>query len=102
MMLGSGIFLLGNLSCFGKLFVCHHPKQKKVKDIVVGGGVSANSHLRKVLTEEGKEAGIRVRIPHISLTNDNAAMIARRGLDLFEKKRFASLDLSGDAKLKVV
>lgn len=72
---------------------------KKTKDIVVGGGVSANSLLRKVLTEEGKIRGIKVWFPPFSLTLDNAAMIARRGLELFQKGKRESLTLTGKANL---
>ncbi len=62
---------------------------KKVKDIVAGGGVSANSHLRKVLTEEGSTRGFTVWFPPGALTVDNAAMIARRGIELFKLKKTA-------------
>lgn len=60
---------------------------KKVKDIVAGGGVSANSALRKTLTEEGSLRGLKVWFPQGILTMDNAAMIARRGGELFKKKK---------------
>ena len=59
---------------------------KKVRDIVAGGGVSANSALRKSLTEEGAARGLNVWFPPGSLTTDNAAMIARRGLELYKTK----------------
>ncbi len=59
---------------------------KKVRDIVAGGGVSANSALRKSLTEEGSACGLNVWFPPGALTVDNAAMIARRGLELYKTK----------------
>ena len=43
--------------------------------IVFGGGVSANSYLKKRLYEESKENGWEVFIPDIQYTTDNAAMI---------------------------
>ncbi len=76
-------------------------ENQKVKDIVVGGGVSANSLLRKVLTEEGKKRSLRVWFPPLSLTTDNAAMIARRGLELYRQGKRAAFDLTGDPNLKV-
>jgi len=76
-------------------------KHRKVKDIVVGGGVSANSLLRQRLPEEGARMGLRVRFPHLSLTNDNGAMIARRGLEMFRKGAKLNLRLSGDANLRL-
>jgi N6-L-threonylcarbamoyladenine synthase len=74
---------------------------KNVRDIVVGGGVSANSLLRKSLKEEGEKRGLRVWFPSLSLTMDNAAMIARRGLEIYCQGKQASLTLTGDPNLKV-
>lgn len=75
---------------------------KKVKDIVVGGGVSANSLLRKRLTEEAAAIGIKVWFPPFSLTLDNAGMIARRGVELYQKGKRSGLKLSANPNLKVV
>ncbi len=44
--------------------------------IVVVGGVAANAHLRERLTAEGRERGVEVYFPAMSLCTDNAAMIA--------------------------
>jgi len=74
---------------------------KKVKDVVVGGGVSANSLLRKRLTEEGLKQKVRVWFPPLSLTIDNAAMIARRGLEIYKEGKRASLKLTGNPNMKV-
>ena len=50
-----------------------------IEDILVGGGVAANSRLR-VLTEERAAArGIRVRVPRPGLCTDNGAMVAALG-----------------------
>jgi len=76
-------------------------KFKRVKDIVVGGGVAANSRLRKALTETGARGGFRVWFPPLSLTNDNAAMIARHGIGLYKKGKRATLRLAGVANLKM-
>lgn len=48
----------------------------KARDIVVGGGVAANSRLRALMTERGTAAGFAVRLPARALCTDNAAMIA--------------------------
>lgn len=74
---------------------------KKVKDVVVGGGVSANSRLRSHLVEEGRKRGILARFPDFKLTLDNAAMIARRGVELFRKGKRSSLSLTGIPNLKM-
>ncbi|OGH69682.1 MAG: tRNA (adenosine(37)-N6)-threonylcarbamoyltransferase complex transferase subunit TsaD [Candidatus Magasanikbacteria bacterium RIFCSPHIGHO2_01_FULL_47_8] len=52
-------------------------KELKVKTILLGGGVSANTKLRAVLAAEIKEnLNSRFLIPDSSLTTDNAGMIA--------------------------
>ena len=48
-------------------------------DLVVSGGVAANSHLRRRLTEVAKQHNVKIFIPDISLCTDNAAMIAVAG-----------------------
>ncbi len=50
-----------------------------VKDIVIGGGVAANSRLRALLKTRGEAAGYAVRLPSRILCTDNAAMIAHAG-----------------------
>jgi N6-L-threonylcarbamoyladenine synthase len=72
---------------------------KKVFDIVVGGGVSANSHLREKLTRDGAAKGIKVWFPPFVLSTDNAAMIARRGFELFKQGRRSSLKMTGNPAL---
>jgi len=48
-------------------------------DLAVAGGVAANSHLRKRLSEVAERAGRKLFIPSLSLCGDNAAMIAAQG-----------------------
>ena len=73
---------------------------KKVRDIVVGGGVSANSHLRSMLEQAAAESGFRVWFPPLALTGDNALMIARRGLELYRQGHRTPLDFSADPNIK--
>ncbi len=47
-----------------------------VKAILLGGGVSANSSLRTVLTNKAQDIGIPVCVPPIRLCTDNAIYIA--------------------------
>lgn len=48
----------------------------KFRDLLVGGGVSANTELRKRLRKLGREFNINVHYPYTNrLTGDNAAMI---------------------------
>ncbi|MCR4324684.1 MAG: tRNA (adenosine(37)-N6)-threonylcarbamoyltransferase complex transferase subunit TsaD [Candidatus Curtissbacteria bacterium] len=48
----------------------------KVKNIVVGGGVSANFRLRDVMKRAGEKEGLRFYFPEKRLSTDNGAMIA--------------------------
>jgi N6-L-threonylcarbamoyladenine synthase len=56
-------------------------EQTQAKILVIGGGVSANTHIRRVFAEKmNKEFPDRtLRIPTASLTTDNAIMIALAG-----------------------
>jgi len=51
------------------------------RTLVIGGGVSANTHIRRVFTEKMKSEypHVALRIPAASLTTDNAIMIALAG-----------------------
>ena len=48
-------------------------------DLVIAGGVAANSHLRRRLREVTDAHGVKIFIPPLSLCGDNAAMIAVAG-----------------------
>jgi N6-L-threonylcarbamoyladenine synthase len=54
-------------------------KETGIREITVGGGVSANSGLRKALTLEAEKRGWKMFIPPFKYTTDNAAMIAITG-----------------------
>jgi len=74
-------------------------KFKGASDIVVGGGVSANSYLREKLTRDGAAQGIKVWFPPFVLSTDNAAMIARRGFELYKQGKRSKLNMTGDPAL---
>ena len=63
----------------------------KIKNIVVCGGVSANSYLRKqlLILENNKE--INLFIPNINYSTDNAAMIGVNGYFKFINSKFGKL-----------
>ena len=67
-----------------------------VKQVILAGGVSANSYLRSEMTKAMEELGIEINIPPMWCCTDNAAMIAKVAERLFELKTFASLDLGVD------
>lgn len=74
---------------------------KGVKDIVVGGGVSANSYLREKLTRDAAMKDIKVWFPPFVLSTDNAAMIARRGFELYQNGKRSKLNMTGDPALQI-
>ena len=54
-------------------------RQTGIRDVTIGGGVSANSGLRTRIEAEGRKRGWRTFLPPLKFTTDNAAMIAIAG-----------------------
>ena len=54
-------------------------KQTGIREITIGGGVSANSGLRERLVREGERRRWNTYLPEFKFTTDNAAMIAIAG-----------------------
>ncbi len=65
----------------------------KLKRIAVGGGVSANSYLRKRLREEGEREGITGYFPSLQYTLDNGAMVALAGFLKYKQGKRSTLQL---------
>lgn len=65
----------------------------------IAGGVSANSRLRHDAMARGETTGIPVFIPRLSLSTDNAAMIAAAGLRRLHAGELAGRELNADASL---
>ena len=76
-------------------------KQHPVKQLIVGGGVSANQGLRKRLAQEIKERNLDMELvfPPLRLCGDNAAMIGAMAQIQYDKGDFADLDLNADPSL---
>jgi N6-L-threonylcarbamoyladenine synthase len=69
-----------------------------IEDILIGGGVAANSRLRAMAEERATAQGIRVRVPRPGLCTDNGAMVAALGAELVARGRTPSLlDLPADS-----
>ncbi len=75
-------------------------KATGIRDIAIGGGVSANSGLRNGIVEEGRRRGWRTFLPEFKFTTDNAAMIAVAGLHRYRAGRLSSLDVAPVARLE--
>lgn len=54
-------------------------KQTGIREVTIGGGVSANSGLRERIVKEGAKRGWNTYLPEFKFTTDNAAMIAIAG-----------------------
>lgn len=65
-----------------------------IKEIAMGGGVSANSGLREATVNEGRRQGWKVYLPEMKFTTDNAAMIGMVGYYKFLRGEFAGADIS--------
>ena len=76
-------------------------KEYKVNQVILAGGVSANSYLREQMTLEMNKLGVEINIPPLWCTTDNAAMIAKVAERLYELKTFATLDLGVDPNWKI-
>ena len=68
----------------------------EIKEIVLAGGVSANSYLRQEIVNLFKNSNIKVIIPPLWCTTDNAAMIAKVASHLYERNIFAPLSIGVD------
>lgn len=68
----------------------------QVKEVVLAGGVSANSYLRSEMTREMELRHIKINIPPMWCCTDNASMIAKVAEKLYERKIFAPLTLGVD------
>jgi N6-L-threonylcarbamoyladenine synthase len=69
------------------------------RSIGIAGGVSANSRLRAELLERGQANEIPTFVPSLSLSTDNAAMIAAAGLRKFATGITSAPDMNADAAL---
>lgn len=76
-------------------------KEYNVKNLIIAGGVSANSGIRNKFSEVCKKEGINLTIPNIKYCTDNAAMIASAGYFAYKKGIKADLDLKAAATVSL-
>ena len=77
-------------------------KEHGVDDLLIGGGVAANTRLRAMAQERCDAEGIRLRVPRPGLCTDNGAMVAALGAQMVARGRAASaLDLPADSSMPV-
>ncbi len=73
-------------------------EQTGIKEVAIGGGVSANSAVRAAVQAEADKRGWRCFIPKFEYTTDNAAMIAIAATFKYDDGIFSSLDATPFAR----
>ena len=76
-------------------------KESGISHIAIGGGVSANSGIRKALKAGEEKFGWTTYIPKFEFTTDNAAMIAIVGYLKYLEGDFSEIDVTASARLKI-
>ena len=71
------------------------------KSVGIAGGVSANRRLRADAIARGHREGLPVFVPPVSLSTDNAAMIAAAGLRRLSLRGPSPLDFNASASLSI-
>ena len=74
--------------------------QTGIKQIAIGGGVSANSGIRKTLKETESKYGWKTFIPKFEYTTDNAAMIGIVGYYNFLENNFSTSSTVSKARIE--
>jgi N6-L-threonylcarbamoyladenine synthase len=72
-------------------------KQTGLKQVVLGGGVSANSGLRKAL----ENCDVELFLPPLPYTTDNAAMIAMAGYLKYNEGTLDTLSSEPKARMSI-
>ena len=75
-------------------------KETGISQIAIGGGVSANSGIRKRLKEAEQKYGWNTFIPKFEYTTDNAAMIGIVGYQKFLNKKFENASVISKARIQ--
>lgn len=76
-------------------------KDTDSKTIVLAGGVSANSRLRRVMQEQCNKKGIKLFMPELKYCGDNAAMIASQGYYEYLDGKRADMTLNAVASMPI-
>ncbi|WP_203295807.1 tRNA (adenosine(37)-N6)-threonylcarbamoyltransferase complex transferase subunit TsaD [Luteirhabdus pelagi] len=76
-------------------------KQTGITEVAIGGGVSANSGIRKALQQAQTNKGWKTHIPKFEYCTDNAAMIAMVGELKFKNQLYAKTDVTAQARMEL-
>ena len=70
-------------------FMCKRAiKKHKPENFAIVGGASANMKLREEFEKLSRKFGFKLIYPQMQYTSDNAAMIARAAVEMYNKKMF--------------
>ena len=67
-------------------------KDMNLKEVVLAGGVSANSYLRKLLKQKADENNFKVYMPELKYCTDNAAMVGRVAVEQYKQNDFITIE----------
>ena len=76
-------------------------KSYNVHNLIIAGGVSANSGIRDAFTDICKKEGINLTIPNIKYCTDNAAMIGAAGYYAYKLGIRSGYDLKAKATMNL-
>jgi len=76
-------------------------QQTGIKKIVVAGGVSANSFLRRDLENLGSDEALQIIVPPLRYCTDNAAMIGLAGLWRLQRGEVSDLNLQVESRAQL-
>lgn len=75
-------------------------RETGIRQIAIGGGVSANSGIRNTLKETETKYGWKTYIPKFEYTTDNAAMIGIVGYQKFLSQKFETSEVVSKARIQ--
>ena len=75
-------------------------QETEIKQVAIGGGVSANSGIRKTLKEAESKYGWKTFIPKFEYTTDNAAMIGIVGYQKYLSQKFEDASVVSKARIQ--
>lgn len=76
-------------------------KETGIRQVAIGGGVSANSGIRNTLKEAEKKYGWKTFIPKFEYTTDNAAMIGIVGYYKYLEQQFNDASVTSKARIEL-
>ncbi len=76
-------------------------RETGVRTIAVSGGVAANSQLRSGLTTLAAKQDLKLFLPELAFTTDNAAMIGMVAYYHYLTRKFNAFDVITDARLDI-